>query len=117
MITVPAATEAAPARHALVAVEAETAVAAALDVLAEEARGYADQAKSANTRRAYRADWADFTAWCQTHRLDALPASPATLALYLTDLAAHWKPSTIQRRLAPASGAPRARPRTPRLRP
>ncbi len=33
----------------------------------ERARHYARESRAANTRRAYRADWADFTAWCQAH--------------------------------------------------
>jgi len=81
------------------------AASVALAGVGERARDYANSSTSTNTRRAYRADWADFTAWCQTHRLDALPAVPATVALYIADQAAHCKPSTIQRRLAAISQA------------
>ena len=33
--------------------------------LAERARGYAEAASSANTRRAYAADWTHHAAWCR----------------------------------------------------
>jgi integrase len=71
-----------------------------LDVLGAQARVYVDEAHAANTRRAYRADWAAFTAWCAEHGLEPLPAAPTTLALYLTDQADVLKVSTLQRRLA-----------------
>ena len=35
----------------------------ALAATIEQARDYADHAKSDNTRRAYRADWNHFTPW------------------------------------------------------
>ena len=68
--------------------------------VAQRARDYAQAAKAANTRRAYRADWRDFTAWCEGHGRTALPAAPETVALYLTDLAGRRKTSTLQRRLS-----------------
>jgi site-specific recombinase XerD len=62
-------------------------------------------AKAPNTLRAYRADWADFTAWCQRHGRDALPATGETVALYLSDLASAAKVSTLTRRMAAISQA------------
>ena len=62
-------------------------VATALATLAEEARAFVGAAKAPATLRAYRSDWAHFQAWCGAHGADALPASPETVALYLTDLA------------------------------
>lgn len=53
----------------------------------EAARDYVAAAKAPNTRRAYRAQWAVFSAWCEAHGREPLPAAPATLALYLTDRA------------------------------
>ena len=73
--------------------------------VAQRARDYAQEAKAANTRRAYRADWRDFTAWCEGHGRTALPAAPETVALYLTDLAGRRKTSTLQRRLSSISQA------------
>lgn len=70
-----------------------------LAAVATKTRNYVQQASSANTRRAYRSDWEDFTIWCQSQGMCALPASPETVALYLTALAEGCKPSTLQRRL------------------
>ena len=80
----------------------------ALRPVAEAARGYASHAKSANTLRAYRADWAHFTGWTAAHGLVALPASPETLALYVAGLAGERKVATITRRLASIAEAHRA---------
>ena len=41
----------------------------ALRDLAERARGYAEAASSANTRKAYAADWKYFSAWCRRQNL------------------------------------------------
>jgi site-specific recombinase XerD len=53
-----------------------------------------------NTVRAYRADWADFCAWCAPRRRRPLPATARTVVDYLTDLARARRPSTVRRRLA-----------------
>jgi site-specific recombinase XerD len=50
-------------------------------------RQYADHAKAANTRRAYRIDWDDFVGWCKLHRCAPLLAAPETVAEYLVSLA------------------------------
>ncbi len=89
-------------------VVADTGAAPALFAAGERARDYAQQARAANTRRAYRADWADFTAWCRDRRLTALPATPETVVLYLSDLAMSRKTSTLQRRLSAISQAHKA---------
>ena len=66
-----------------------------------------------NTERAYRADWADFAAWCDQHGLAALPAEPLTVRRYLVALMqAGRKTATIQRRLAALADA-HARARLP----
>ena len=85
------------------AVVAEATTAAALvrlEQLMDEARGHVENSRAENTRRAYRSDWADFLDWCGHHGRAPLPASPETLALYLTDCAKGLKTSTIQRRMA-----------------
>ncbi len=74
----------------------------------ERARHYARESRAANTRRAYRADWADFTVWCQAHGKTALPAEPATVVLYLSDRADTLKTATLQRRLTAISQAHKA---------
>ena len=64
-------------------------------------RAYIAAEKSDNTRRAYAADWSDFTAWCNQVGEDPLPAQPATVARYIAALAdGGRKTATIQRRLA-----------------
>src|SRR5439155_24400918 len=75
--------------------------------LKEQVRAYLDAARAPNTHRAYRADWAAFTAWCTRRRRAALPASPETLVLYLTDQAKLLKASTLQRRLVAIAQAHR----------
>jgi site-specific recombinase XerD len=72
-----------------------------LTATVEKAKHYAEQARARNTKRAYAADWSHFIAFCQEHALDALPATPETLGLYLTHLAdTGYKASTLQRRLS-----------------
>ena len=71
------------------------------------AQGFADASRSEATRRAYRSDWASFTAWCREHGAAPLPATPSTVASYLADMASSHKPSTIQRHLAAINGAHR----------
>jgi hypothetical protein len=39
------------------------------------------------TLRAYRSDWADFASWCEGLGAESLPAAPAVLAAYLSELA------------------------------
>jgi site-specific recombinase XerD len=57
--------------------------------------------RSEATMRAYRRDWQDFTAWCQAHEQQPLPAEPDVIAAYLVDQAAEGhKPSTVARRAA-----------------
>lgn len=77
----------------------------ALGDLIDQARAYAAQSKAPNTIRAYRSDWADFSRWCGTHGVDAMPAAPETIAAYLTALASTHKPATISRRIAAISQA------------
>lgn len=66
-----------------------------------EARRYAKKSRAKSTWRAYENDWAQFEAWCQTVALDALPAEPDTVAMFVASQAANGlSPSTITRRLA-----------------
>lgn len=48
------------------------------------ARAYMEASRSTATHRAYAADWRVFTAWCDIRGLAPLPASPATVAVFLT---------------------------------
>jgi integrase len=89
-------------------VPAETSIPAHLEELVETAKDYARGAKSANTLRAYAADWRHYEAWCFSKDLDPLPPSPQVVGLYLAACAATEplpgrKPGsvrTIERRLS-----------------
>lgn len=79
-----------------------------LERLADHARKYVEAASSANTRRAYAADWKHFCAWCRRQNLNPLPPDPQIVGLYITACASGTatgdkKPnsvSTIERRLS-----------------
>lgn len=64
-----------------------------------EARGFALASSAANTRRAYRAAWADFVAWCGEEGVHALPASPEAVGNFLAARAATLRASTLSLRL------------------
>ena len=59
--------------------------------------------KAANTLRAYKADFKDFSAFCAKNGLNFLPTEPKILSLYLTHLSANSKFSTLKRRIASIS--------------
>lgn len=91
---------------------AKAALPAQLQDLTERARGYVEAASSANTRKAYAADWKHFSAWCRRQNLSPLPPDPEIVGLYITACASgsavgtatrNGNPntvSTIERRLA-----------------
>jgi site-specific recombinase XerC len=64
-------------------------------------RAFAENEKAASTRRAYRADFAAFSAWCRERGLCPLPADPQTVAWHISAIAqAGLSVSSIGRRLA-----------------
>ncbi len=79
--------------------------------LADRARDYVEAAASANTRRAYAADWAHFGAWCRRQGVPVLPPDPQIVGLYITACASGTASgdrkansvSTIERRLSALS--------------
>lgn len=76
-----------------------------LEKLADQARDYVEAASSANTRRAYAADWKHFCAWCRRQSIDPLPPDPQIVGLYITAQASgsardKKSVSTIERRLS-----------------
>jgi site-specific recombinase XerD len=71
-----------------------------LRVTVAEAEAYHGQACAEATLRAYRADWRAFEQWCSAHQFAVLPATPESVALYITELARERKVSTIMRHLA-----------------
>lgn len=68
--------------------------------LEKRADFFAAASLSTATKKAYQTDWEHFLGWCFRHELEALPATPETVCLYLTDQADNRsKVSTIIRRL------------------
>ena len=86
----------------------DAARAVELAELEEQARAFAHDSRAASTWRTYASDVADFRTWCaeRVAPVEPLPATPATVVLYITAVAAKGlKPSTIRRRLASISVA------------
>jgi integrase len=61
----------------------------------EAASAYAAESHAPRTRDAYAYQWRTFATWCAEHDASPLPATPATLAAYIADRAATWKPASI----------------------
>lgn len=81
-----------------------------LDDLVERARGYAADSRAGATRRAYLADFSAFEAWCARQSLCSMPASPASVAVYLSALAdSGRKVATLERALCGIGHAHRAK--------
>ena len=80
----------------------------ALDDLIEKTKTYIRGAKSPATIRAYRTDFEDFKRFCLEHDLSFLPASPTTVALYISSRAGYLASATITRRLTSISKAHQA---------
>jgi integrase len=55
-----------------------------LEHLVGRARDYVEAASSANTRRAYAADWRHFASWCRRQGLEMFPPDPQVVGLYIT---------------------------------
>lgn len=102
--------ESQPSAGALVVVEQHSPMIVGLDSADQErVARYMERASSAGTLRAYRSDWKIFEAWCNQRQLAALPATPPTVAAFLTDLADLGRArATIGRRLAAIVFAHRA---------
>ena len=56
-----------------------------------------ESAFSRNTERALRADLRVFLAWCREHALAPVPASAATVATFIDDMAGSRAPATVRR--------------------
>jgi site-specific recombinase XerD len=74
-----------------------------LSDLANRAKEFVHSSKATNTVRAYRSDWAHFDSWCKAHGQSSLPATPETVALYVTDLSSTHKTATVTRRISAIS--------------
>jgi site-specific recombinase XerD len=79
-----------------------------LEELIEKARSYIHAAKAPATLRAYRTDFEAFIRFCEQHNLPYLPATPTTVALYITDRAGYLRSATITRRLTSITKAHQA---------
>src|SRR4051812_45306492 len=67
----------------------------------EGARQYVRASRAINTQRGYKTDWQAFTCWCDTNRLQALPATPETVTSYISARAQKGSSiSTIRRIIA-----------------
>jgi len=74
-----------------------------VETLADAAQSLAEDALAPATRRAYRADWNRWVAWCKSHGFDPLGQS-GTLALYLAEMVSRgMKIPTIDRALSAIS--------------
>ena len=69
-------------------------------------RRYVAAASAPATRKAYSSDWRQFQLWCSGRSVEALPATPTTVATYVADQAdAGKKVSTLDRALVAISKA------------
>ena len=74
--------------------------------LAEQVAAAVAHSKRPNTLRAYQSDMRAYGGWCEANRLQAMPATPETVAAYVADQVAQGlKVSTVRRHLATISKA------------
>ena len=71
-----------------------------LKILQDETINNLKSSKSANTLRAYKSDFRDFSLFCIKHGLESMPSNPNIVSIYLTNLSkSEVKISTLRRRL------------------
>ena len=70
-----------------------------LKKLHEDTLNNLKSSKANNTLRAYKSDFKDFGAFCVKHGFNSMPSNPKIVSLYLTNLSAQSKVSTLRRRL------------------
>ena len=71
-----------------------------LKKLQDETINNLKRSKSANTLRAYKSDFRDFSLFCVNHGLQSMPSNPNIVSIYLTNLSkTDSKMSTLRRRL------------------
>ena len=74
----------------------------------ESATKYMKDSLSENTKRAYRIQWEQFSAWCLVRGLDPLPSSPEVVCVFISWMADNGKKvATIARMLSSISKAHR----------
>jgi integrase len=74
----------------------------------DRVRMYLESARARNTVRGYRSSFNQFRAWCACAELEALPAAPETIALYLGANAGRLKASTLEHHLSAIAKAHKA---------
>lgn len=73
----------------------------ATQTISDETRHFVAESTAASTRKAYRSDLTIFVSWCDSRSLEAMPASPVTIADFLAHQANDGvSPSTLNRRIA-----------------
>jgi integrase len=70
-----------------VVLDSTKAIAPFSDELVHATKTFIVEARSERTREAYKRAWRSFEAWCSAHGICALPASPETVAAWLSALA------------------------------
>lgn len=60
-----------------------------------QAKENAEHTRAKRTLAAYAEEWAKFTAWCEAHKIQFLPATPTALALYVAHLGTWRRPRGI----------------------
>jgi integrase len=63
-------------------------------------QAYQSAADASSTLRAYKADLANFKAWCVERHLDPMPSTPEIVGAYLADAGRGYALSTLRRRVA-----------------
>lgn len=81
----------------LVPVQGASVSPAALSDLSDLVQTYA---VAPSTKQAYNSAWRVFTAWCDAQGVSALPATPETIAVFLSEESARRKRSTVEIRVA-----------------
>lgn len=76
--------------------------------LFDRAREYTAAARAGSTRRIYRCFWDQFDAWASERGRSCRPATPETVALYVTHLAEAFKPATIRLKMSAIAYAHKA---------
>jgi integrase len=70
-------------------------------------QAYQSAADASSTLRAYKADLANFKAWCVERNLDPMPSAPEIVGAYLADAGRGYALSTLRRRVAAIARAHR----------
>jgi hypothetical protein len=68
---------------------------------------YQSVADASSTLRAYKADLANFKAWCVERNLEPMPSTPEIVGAYLADAGRGYALSTLRRRVAAIARAHR----------